>query len=239
MPVKTSNHRYKTIKFRGKVFHMDTAAFSPTPVDFCTGRVVEKGLAWIAGCQKPRVSVLDFCSGQGCVGLCLFEESNGRVERVGYVDVNYFNLLALERTLAEQRDFSPEDLARHHPILSNGLKRLPAGDRYDLILGNPPHRNVGDGHPLTETFSLKNLYLVDPEWRLHAEFYAKVHEHLLPGGESWFIELEGSPRERFEEMIAKNPHLDYLGHYPQEKLGDESPAYYWMGCRLHATKGDS
>ncbi len=66
---------------------------------------------------------------------------------------------------------------------------------------------------MTGEFSLKNLYLVDPGWRLHVEFYAKGHEHLLPGGECWFIELQGAPRERFEEMIAANPRLEYLGHY--------------------------
>jgi methylase of polypeptide subunit release factors len=231
--------RYTIIQFRGRPFYMDTTAFSPRPVDFCTGRVVEKGLAWITGYPKARVSVLDFCSGQGCVGLSLFEEAEGRIERVGYVDVNYFNLLALEKTLAELRDFGPEVMARHEPILSNALKCLPAGDRYDLILCNPPHRDVGDGHPMTVEFSLKNLFLVDPGWRLHHEFYAKVHEHLLPGGESWFIELQGSPRERFEEMIAANPRLEYLGHHAQEKLGDEVPRYYWMGCRLRATEGDT
>jgi methylase of polypeptide subunit release factors len=224
--------RYTMAEFRGRHFYMDTVAFSPQPVDFCTGRVVEKGLDWIANSPKPRLSVLDFCSGQGCVGLSLFEEANGRVERVGYVDVNYFNLLALEKTLAELRDFSPEDMSRHEPILSNALKCLEAEDRYDLILCNPPHRNLGDGHPMTGDFSLKNLYLVDPGWRLHMEFYATVHEHLLPGGECWFIELQGSPREHFEEMIRGNPKLNYLGYHEQEKLGDELPSYYWMGCRL-------
>lgn len=224
--------RYKTVTFRAQPFYMDTQAFSPLPVDFCTGRVVEKGLDWIKQSGKERLSVLDFCSGQGCVGLSLFEEAKDRIERVGYVDVNFFNLLALEKTLVELRDYADEDLARHEPILSNALKCLAPDDKYDLILSNPPHRDVKDGHPMTTDFSIKNLFLVDPGWRLHVEFYAKVHEHLLPSGECWFIELDGSPRERFEEMIQANPRLEYLGHYAQAKLGDEPPSYYWMGCRL-------
>jgi len=89
--------RYAVIEFRGRPFYLDTVAFSPRPTDFCAGPVVEKGLDWIGKCAKPQVSVLDFCSGQGCVGLSLFEETKGRVGRMGYVDVNYFNLLAWRR----------------------------------------------------------------------------------------------------------------------------------------------
>ncbi|PKN68140.1 MAG: hypothetical protein CVU57_00510 [Deltaproteobacteria bacterium HGW-Deltaproteobacteria-15] len=230
--------RYKVVTFRGLEFYLDMVAFSPLPVDFCTGRVVEKALNWIAGCSRERVAMLDFCSGQGCVGLSVFAEARDRIERIAYVDVNYFNLLALEKTLYELRDYGPEEITRHEMILSDVLKNVPRGQKYDLIIGNPPHRDLGDGHPMTAEYSLKNVFLVDPSWRLHSQFYATVHEHLLPGGECWLIELDGSPRRRFEEMISRNAYLDYLGRYEQEKLGEESPRYYWMGCRLKAEEAN-
>lgn len=226
--------RYTVVEFRGRPFYLDPVAFSPRPVGFCAGRVVEKGLECIARSGKERLAVLDFCCGPGSVGLCLFDEAPGRIERMGYVDVNYFNLLALEHTLHTLRDYPEEDRQRHVIMLSNVLRCVPPEEQYDLILSNPPHRDQGDGHALTGEYSLKNLYLVDPGWRMHAEFYATAHTRLLPGGECWFIEWIGSPRGTFAEMIRANAALEYLGDYDQEPLGDEVPRYYWMGCRRRA-----
>lgn len=225
------DEQYRRITFRGVDHYLDTKSFSPVPVEFVTGRVIDKGSEWIRQAKQEDLAVLDFCSGVGVVGLSLALLHPDRIARVGYVDINFFNLLALRKGLAELNGLDEEQRRKHVAWLSEGLTNVPATEQFDLILCNPPHRDLKDGHEKTTDYSMQNVFLVDPGWKLHRDFYAAAHTWLKPGGECWFIEVVGSPRNLFVEMIRANSNLALLGQEDLPPHGDEPQRYYWMGCR--------
>jgi hypothetical protein len=78
---------------------------------------------------------------------------------------------------------------------SDNLVGIPLFEKWDLVVGNPPH--FSDEHA-------GSLILHDPGWRIHREFFSQVGAHLKPGGVIVLQEnSEGSTAESFREMIEK------------------------------------
>jgi tRNA1(Val) A37 N6-methylase TrmN6 len=78
---------------------------------------------------------------------------------------------------------------------SDNLMSIPAAERWDLVVSNPPH--FADGSP-------GQLRYHDPEWSIHRGFFAGVARHLNPAGVAVLQENNlGSTAETFAAMIAQ------------------------------------
>ena len=79
--------------------------------------------------------------------------------------------------------------------LSDSLKQIPLDERWDLVVGNPPHF-------LPTSVDDKSLIWCDPEWNVHRRFYARIKGFMKPGGHVVMLEDQaGSNFEDFRPMI--------------------------------------
>ncbi len=155
-------------EFYGRGFHVSPAVLIPRPE---TELLVDLGIAKLRGLDRPRI--LDLGTGSGCVAVSLACE------------------LGVEVTAA---DFSPDALA----VASANALRLGAavslvesdwfsaiGDRFDLIVANPPYVAEGDPHlavgdlrfepPLALACGADGLSAI-------RGIVAAAPRHLMPGG---------------------------------------------------------
>ena len=128
----------------------------------------------------------EWCSGPGFIGFSLL--GHGLCETLCLADINPQAVEACRRTIEDNR--LGARVAVYH---SDNLASIPANEKWDLVVSNPPHfvdYLIGDlrGH--------------DPDWRIHRGFYADIGKHLNPGGVLVLQENNrGSTAETFREMI--------------------------------------
>jgi methylase of polypeptide subunit release factors len=171
--------------------------------------------------------VLDICCGVGIIGLTVFARlrPEGLVRGVGLADINIFNLNVLERTL-KNNSLAPLIGNEIKFWLTNGLMHIPADEKFDLIVSNPPHFPREDF--TSERFSPDVLGTFDAAWSFHAAFYRQCHERLTPGGEVWFLENgEAATEQDLKPFISANPQLQYIGQAGEPLL----PKCFWMMSR--------
>jgi hypothetical protein len=129
----------------------------------------------------------EWCSGPGFIGFSLL--AHGLCETLCLADVNPEAVAACRRTIAEN---ALED--RVAVYRSDNLAGIPASERWDLVVSNPPH--FDDRSP-------GQLRYHDPEWSIHRGFFAQVGRHLNPGGVVVLQENNiGSTAETFAAMIT-------------------------------------
>lgn len=138
--------------------------------------------------QKRCESLFEFCSGPGYIGYSLL--ANGFCDRLTLADVNP---VAVEAAVFTARYNGIAHRVSVH--LSDGLRQVPAEERWDLVVGNPPHflpKRSGDD----------SLLMFDPDWAVHRNFYSSVGRHLQPGARVVLVEArDGSTPETFAPMI--------------------------------------
>lgn len=113
--------------FRRLTLTVDARALIPRPE---TETLVERALALLEGCARPRV--LDVGTGTGAVALAVADEHPGA--RVTAVDVSE-DALALAAENVERTGLEVE--LRHHDL----FRGLPAGP-WELVVSNPPYVDV-------------------------------------------------------------------------------------------------
>jgi methylase of polypeptide subunit release factors len=140
--------------------------------------------AW--GMPKQR-RVFEWCAGPGFIGFAML--GLGLCESLCLADINPAAVKAAERTVQENGLDGRVAVYR-----SDGLSSIPATERWDLVLGNPPH--------LDAEWHRGHLITYDGEWRAHREFFAAVGRFLNPGGVIVLQENSyGSSAETFRSMI--------------------------------------
>jgi methylase of polypeptide subunit release factors len=86
-----------------------------------------------------------------------------------FADINPAAVKAMQRTVRENGLDGRVAVYR-----SDNLRDIPASERWDLVLGNPPHAD-------SEWFR-GHLITYDRGWRTHSEFFASVGQFLNPSG---------------------------------------------------------
>ncbi|VIO78764.1 50S ribosomal protein L3 glutamine methyltransferase [Bradyrhizobium ivorense] len=82
----------------------------------------------------------------------------------------------------------------------DGLLALPESERFDLVVGNPPHFVERNMLEYRENFEPR-IY-VDDKWRLHRDFFSGIREHLERDGLIVLVEnTRGSHIDTFKPMI--------------------------------------
>lgn len=177
--------------------------------------------------QLYDLKVLDVCCGVGVIGLTIFSRlcNEGVVKEIALSDINVFNINSLERTLrVNQLDKLVPDQIRYW--LSDSLKHIPHGARFDVIVSNPPHfwaKRHSD-----QQLPPNRLAMYDADWSFHKSFYARCHEHLTNRGEVWFLENgDAAQSSDFLPYIEANSELKFIDHFPEPLL----PGFFWMITR--------
>lgn len=135
----------------------------------------------------PRQArVFEWCAGPAFIGFALL--GYGFCDSLAVADVNPEAVEACRRTIADNG--LAGRVAIYH---SDNLNSIPAAERWDLVVGNPPH--FADTSP-------GQLRYHDTEWRLHRRFFESVGRFLKPGGMIVLLENNlGSTADTFREMI--------------------------------------
>ena len=136
----------------GLAFGMDLVRHAYNAVGFNAGRCLE------------------FCSGPAFIGFALV--AAGVCDTLALSDKNPEAVRAIQQTLAHPANAWLHD--RVDAYVSSGLDDIPATERWDLVVANPPHFASADWDPAL----LQNALTGDRDWALHRAFYSGVGPHL-------------------------------------------------------------
>jgi 16S rRNA G1207 methylase RsmC len=157
--------------------------------------------------------VFEWCTGPGFIGFSLL--AHGLAETLCLADVNPEAVAACRRTISDNHLGERVSVYR-----SDNLQGIPAAERWNLVVSNPPHFAddwIGD------------LCTYDDDWHLHREFFAGVGGFLAPGGVVVLQENNrGSTVETFRPMIeAAGLSIVFVAECrPQRSLYDR---FYYIG----------
>lgn len=135
----------------------------------------------------PRQArVFEWCAGPAFIGFALL--GYGFCETLCIADINPEAIAACRRTIQANHLTSRVTLYR-----SDNLEGVPATEKWDLVVGNPPH--FADRSP-------DELRYYDRDWQLHRRFFASIGRFLKPNGIVVLLENNlGSTVETFRKMI--------------------------------------
>jgi tRNA1(Val) A37 N6-methylase TrmN6 len=132
-----------------------------------------------------QARAFEWCAGPGFIGFSLL--GHGLCETLCLADINPEAVAACRRTIRDNAL-----AARVTVYHSDNLNSVPPSERFDLIVGNPPHFDVSPGQ----------LRYHDKDWGAHRAFFAAVGQFLAPGAVIVLQENNhGSIAEMFRSMI--------------------------------------
>ena len=118
------------------------------------------------GCGR----LFELCAGPGYIGYSLL--AAGFCRQLVLADINPVAIKAARKTAGFNKLRNRVTIYQ-----SDGLRRIPAVERWDVVVGNPPWTLLPD-----ETKRhYKHLIYYDKDWNLHRDFYANVKKYLNPG----------------------------------------------------------
>ncbi|MDE1762465.1 MAG: methyltransferase [Candidatus Micrarchaeota archaeon] len=137
-------------------------------------------------------SICDFAAGNGFIGFALL--ANGLCDRLCLTDMNPRAIEACRQTVKENRLEGKVTIYE-----SDGLKDVPASEKWDLVVGNLPHYNG------SEEQYRKDIKAIDPDWTIHRQFYRDVSSHLSDRGAVLIVEdLKASRPEMWRKMVEES-----------------------------------
>ena len=150
----------------------------------------------------PVDRLFEWCAGPGFIGFSLL--AHGLCRSLCLADINPTAVAACQETV--HRNGLGERVTVYR---SDGLDAIPPTERWDLVVGNPPHSGTDKvlpwGHP--------RIYQ-DIGWDLHRRFYAEVGRFLKPGAQVLIQENRDlSTAETFRPMLAAGG-LAFVGTLP-------------------------
>jgi len=162
--------------------------------------------------MPPPARVFEWCSGPGFIGFSLL--AHGLCETLCLADINPEAVDACRRTVAENR------LANRVSVYqSDNLESISSSERWDLVVGNPPHF---DWSPETG-----DVRVCDPGWNIHRRFFASVGRFLKPNGVILLQENNrGSTASTFSRMIEEFGFATVLVHNCEPRLTPYTRHYY-------------
>jgi predicted RNA methylase len=166
-----------------------------------------------------RGRMFEFCAGPGYIGYSLL--AAGWCESLVLADIDP-DAVSTARFTAAHNELEDRVVVYR----SDALDQIPDGERWDLVVANPPH--FAERNP--------DIRIFDPGWELHRRFYASVASHMNPGGLVVMAEAqEGSDPGLFEEMIRAGGGQPVAIHPGTDIHGRPNGLYYqlseWPGLQ--------
>jgi len=140
--------------------------------------------------------VFEWCAGPGFIGFSLL--ARGFCERLTLADVNPQAVEAARQTV--DRNGLGDRVAVYQ---SDNLRQIPKEERWNLVVGNPPHFPQALPRHVANGFVLRS---VDEGFRLHREFYREIGRFLEPEGTIMVVEstVAGDHRALLQRMLDDN-----------------------------------
>lgn len=137
--------------------------------------------------------VFEFCAGPGFIGFSLL--ANGLCDKLTLADVNPEAVSVCKETI--RKNGLENKVAAY---VSDVLDNIPATEKWDLIVGNPPHVFCE-----SEKEYKKDITLYDPKFNIHRKFYRDIRKFLKPTGSILLQEhTESTNVDNFKNMIEEN-----------------------------------
>ena len=169
-------HILGTVAFRELELAVDGRALIPRPE---TEVLVEEVLLWARETNATGLSALDMGTGSGVIALSLLRE--GPFQRVVATDVS-LDALSLARENAQGLGLSQAVEFRH----GDGYAPLAAGERFDVVVSNPPYVPQGDREglaPEVRDWDPPEALFAGPEGLdVLLPLVEQAGQHLSPGG---------------------------------------------------------
>tara|TARA_B000000609_G_C24109316_1_gene313007 strand:- start:100 stop:792 length:693 start_codon:yes stop_codon:yes gene_type:complete len=150
-----------------------------------------------------------FC-GPGYYGIGLW--AAGIVKNISFSDIAPESEEVMRKTFEDNNlDFSF--------YLSDVFNNIPKQEKFDLIVGNPPHFNksIPNDNEM-QPCSHEDRKMQDLDWEIHKKFYSQVGEYLTDDGSIMLMEAwDGSRPETFQSMWEENG-LEYHKFFPSKDL---------------------
>ena len=136
--------------------------------------------------MSTQARLFEWCAGPGFIGFSLL--AHGFCDTLCLADINPAAVRAARMTIRRNRLVDRVAIYR-----SDNLKDIPAAERWNVIVSNPPH---------FEDAVFKNeIKLYDRDWHLHRDFFREVPRFLAPNGVIVLQENnQGSTAETFRPM---------------------------------------
>ncbi|OGM96141.1 MAG: hypothetical protein A3B86_02680 [Candidatus Yanofskybacteria bacterium RIFCSPHIGHO2_02_FULL_38_22b] len=137
--------------------------------------------------------VFEFCSGPGFIGFSLL--ANNLCDKLTVADINPEAIKVLNETISKNGLES-----KVAAYLSDCLDAIPETEKWDLVVGNPPHVLAKN-----EEEYKKDITLYDPQFNIHKKFYRDIRKFLKPTGSILLQEhTESTSVDDFKGMIEQN-----------------------------------
>lgn len=155
----------------------------------------------------------EWCCGPAFIGFSML--GNGLCETLCLSDINPAAVASCRNTVRVN------NLGERVSVYqSDNLKDIPASEKWNLIVSNPPHfidQYEGD------------IRAHDPDWRIHRDFFATVGARLTNDGVIVLQENNrGSVVETFREMIEESGLEIVFTHGDHPALTERS-SFYFIG----------
>jgi methylase of polypeptide subunit release factors len=162
---------------------------------------------------RPR-TVFEWCAGPGFISFSLL--AHGLCDSICLADINPAAIDVCHRTVAEN---GLSDRVRLYH--SDCLDDIPSGERWDLVVGNPPHSGTTELLPWGPT----RIYM-DAGWTLHERFWRRVPDFLNPHAAVLLQENSDLSRvSDFAGMIESNGlRIVHVSDVP------DHPCIYYIGA---------
>ena len=189
------------VQERGFVTFCADGVLSPTNrVTRCFGAVIE---------TLQASSVLDLGCGTGILALI----ASRFADQVIGVDLD-------PRAVAcAQRNAALNDVANVQFLVGDSYVPV-AGQRFDLIISNPPF------YPAGEIAHAPSPLCVDPEHPLLDALILGIPKHLKPGGRALFVTSSLSDNEHVERLLRQN-HLHFSCQVLHRGEGGSQDIFLW------------
>ena len=128
-------------------------------------------------------SILEWCCGPAFIGFDLL--AAGFCKRLTLVDINPDIKSGVERTIDELGELGNKVSL----VIRSDLQTLDLKEKFDVIVGNPPHVDVLD--PATPALPFSDdppILYSDPGWQIHRRFFSCLPIILKRSGEFVLIE---------------------------------------------------
>jgi hypothetical protein len=160
-------------------------------------------------------NIFEFCCGPAYIGYSLL--AAGFCQRLTLADINPVAIQVVQKTA--QYNGLREKVSIFE---SDGLDGIPESERWDVVVGNPPH--YGNEAPSEESYP---LLLFDPDWSIHKKFYKDIGHFMKPGGHTILIENSlGSDQETFRSMITSGGGELIGSHKGRDFMGKDNNMYF-------------